>query len=159
MGYDTSLTGTFDLDKPLTQEHYDFLMAFADDRHDDTATDKFPGIHCQWVPSGDLLSIEYDGGEKFYNYTEWIEYLIKEFLIPWGYTLNGKVYWSGEDDDDTGFITVTDNDVRTTNIKTYIEELEEGLAKILSLQPTVLPLLMGINGTMDQIVKDLLKGA
>jgi hypothetical protein len=161
MGYNTDLSGAFNLDKPLTADQVKFLTEFSSERHEGTpatGTTKFPGYYCQWVPTDDGCDIQWDGGEKFYAYTEWLEYLIKEFLIPWGYTLNGKVSWSGEDTDDQGYITVTNNEVRTKNTLTYIEELEEGITKILSLQPTVLPLLMGINDTMDQIVNKLLKG-
>lgn len=158
IGYNTDLTGTFDLDKPLTADQIKILKDFCEERHETTPANKYPGYYCQWIPSDDGTYLEWDGGEKFYAYTEWLEYLIKEFLDPWGYTLNGKVTWSGDDNDDLGYITVKNNAVYTTNMETYIQELEEGITKILSLQPTVLPLLMGINDTMDRIVKDLLKG-
>ena len=48
-------------------------------------------------------------GEKFYDYVGWIEYLIANFLKPWGYVLNGEVEWHGEDGDDRGMIVVKDN--------------------------------------------------
>lgn len=70
-----------------------------------------PSLWCQWTPSEDAMSIEWDGGEKFYEYTEWIEYLIEHFLKPWGYTVNGIVYWYGEDHDDRGRIVIANNDV------------------------------------------------
>ena len=68
-----------------------------------------PGLWCQWVPNEEGTDIEWDGGEKFYNYVEWLRYLILNFLAPWGYTLNGDVEWQGEDRDDRGQIVVTDN--------------------------------------------------
>jgi len=68
-----------------------------------------PNIWCQWTPNQDGTSIEWDGGEKFYSYIEWIEYLIVNFLKPWGYTLNGVVSWRGENFQDVGDIIVTDN--------------------------------------------------
>ncbi len=70
-----------------------------------------PGLWCQWVPSADGTAIEWDGGEKFYEYTEWLQYLIKHFLAPWGYILNGEVQWQGEDDQDRGVIRVVNNRV------------------------------------------------
>lgn len=70
-----------------------------------------PGLWCQWVPSATMDGIEWDGGEKFYNYVEWIRYIIKNFLIPWGLVLNGSVKWRGEDFDDTGTIVVENNKV------------------------------------------------
>jgi len=72
-----------------------------------------PGLWCQWVPSEDGTIIEWDGVEKFYNYVEWLEYIIEHFLKPWGYKLNGSVEWQGEDRDDIGQINVVDNVVET----------------------------------------------
>jgi hypothetical protein len=31
-----------------------------------------PGLWCQWVPTKDGCGIEWDGGEKFYDWTEWL---------------------------------------------------------------------------------------
>lgn len=68
-----------------------------------------PSLWCQWIPTEDGLSIEWDGGEKFYNYTEWIYYIINKILLPNGYTLNGSVQWRGEEFGDDGFMEVRDN--------------------------------------------------
>jgi hypothetical protein len=68
-----------------------------------------PSLWCQWIPTGDGLEIEWDGGEKFYNYTEWIYYIINKILKPNGYTLNGSVRWRGEEFDDDGVMEVRDN--------------------------------------------------
>jgi len=75
--------------------------------------DDQPGLWCQWTPTEDGSAIEWDGGEKFYYYVEWLQYLIDNFLQPWGYTLNGKVKWKGEEKGDRGTITVTNNKVST----------------------------------------------
>lgn len=72
-----------------------------------------PSLWLQWVPTEDGRGIEWDGGEKFYRYVEWLEYLIEKILEPRGYTLNGKVRWFGEDRDDMGIIAVEDNKVST----------------------------------------------
>lgn len=83
-----------------------------------------PGLWCNWTVgdedwnpiSGSSLgeeeiatTIVWDEGEKFYNYVEWLDYLIKSFLIPWGYVLDGEVQWRGEDWDDNGTIRVENN--------------------------------------------------
>ena len=34
-----------------------------------------PGCWCQWKASDDGKRLEWDGGEKFYNYVEWLSYL------------------------------------------------------------------------------------
>jgi hypothetical protein len=73
-----------------------------------------PGLWCQWVPTDDGTAIVWDGGEKFYYHLEWLHYLLDHFLKPWGYVLNGKVTWQGEDPEDVGIILVVDNVVRTS---------------------------------------------
>ena len=70
-----------------------------------------PGLWCQWIPSEDGSLIEWDQGEKFYHYIEWIEYIIDNFLKPNGYALNGVVDWYGEDREDIGRITIEDNHI------------------------------------------------
>lgn len=70
-----------------------------------------PSLWCQWTPTSDGWGIEWDGGEKFYNYTEWLVYLIHKILAPNGYVLNGKVTWQGEDTGDVGKIIVENNRV------------------------------------------------
>ena len=72
-----------------------------------------PSLWCQWVPNENGTAIEWDGGEKFYEYVDWIEYLISNFLAPWGYVLYGEVEWFGEDRDDRGMIIIEDNVVST----------------------------------------------
>jgi hypothetical protein len=82
-----------------------------------------PGLWCQWVPSNDGTAIVWDGGEKFYEYVEWIEYLIENFFKPWGYVLDGEVEWVGEDPNDRGLIVVKNNVVKTKVAKITFEEV------------------------------------
>lgn len=70
-----------------------------------------PGLWCQWVINGNKL--EWDGGEKFYNYEEWLLYMIENFFAPSGYKLNGVIKWQGEESQDKGAIQVTDNVIHT----------------------------------------------
>lgn len=77
-----------------------------------TPPNRQPGLWCQWTPNESGDSILWDDGEKFYNYTEWLVYLIDHFLKPWGYTLNGSCAWQGGEDDDRGNIYVKDNRVQ-----------------------------------------------
>lgn len=68
------------------------------------------------VPVGALErrhGIAWNGHEKFYDYVEWLEYLVENFLKPWGYKLNGTVTWQGEDSGDFGKIIVKENVVST----------------------------------------------
>lgn len=68
-----------------------------------------PGLWCQWIINEKDSCLEWDGGEKFYNYEEWLEYLIDNFFEPLGYKLNGDIEWQGEDRDDRGTIHVDNN--------------------------------------------------
>lgn len=70
-----------------------------------------PGLWCHWVPTADAWGIQWDDGEKFYRYIEWLQYMIDHFLKPWGYLLSGAVSWRGEDPADTGQIRVVDNQI------------------------------------------------
>ena len=74
-----------------------------------------PGLWCQWVSTPDGSGIEWDGGEKFYAYVAWIEYLIQHFYSKWGYTLNGEVRWQGESSEDMGKIVINNNVVTEKN--------------------------------------------
>lgn len=80
-----------------------------------------PGLWCQWTPNNDGTVIEWDGGEKFYDYIEWIQYIIQHFLTPWGHVLNGTVEWSGEESGDLGRIEITNNVVKVKTGKVIYE--------------------------------------
>ena len=73
-----------------------------------------PSLWCQWIPTYDRRAIRWDGGEKFYRYVDWLKYLVRHFIKPWGYVLSGHVRWRGEDSDDTGEIVVINNKVTAT---------------------------------------------
>lgn len=85
-----------------------------------------PGLWNHWVPTDDGEGIEWDGGEKFYEYVKWLKYIVKNFIQPWGYTLNGEVTWEGEDNKDIGKLIVKDNKVTTKKAKiTYTVDYDE----------------------------------
>jgi hypothetical protein len=70
-----------------------------------------PGLWCQWEISEDGKELMWDGGEKFFNYTAWLKYLINKFFIPWGIFASGEIMWYGEDRSDIGKIKVHNNEV------------------------------------------------
>jgi hypothetical protein len=112
MGYTTSFSGQFKLDKELTLKDYRWLEDINDDHS--TIGQDHPDSYCQWVATEDGLAIEWDGGEKFYYYTEWLQWLVDNFFAPRGYVLNGQVEWDGEERGDVGRITVEDNRMTVT---------------------------------------------
>lgn len=87
----------------------------ADVRNHNQEPSTQPGLWCQWTPTEDGLGIEWDNGEKFYSYTEWLVYLINKILAPNGYILNGSVDYRGEGFGDDGTIEVVDNEVYLNN--------------------------------------------
>jgi len=116
MGYQTYFDGEFQIYPPLKPKDKAFLEKF--NREDHREEDKgYPGIWCQWVPNDDGTAIVWDEGEKFYEYIEWIKYLITNILEPRGYELNGKVHWDGEESEDKGYIIVTKNKVFRSDMK------------------------------------------
>lgn len=147
MGYDTNFSGAFQLNKPLTVKDFQFLRKLNETRrmkrnvgseygvegefyveddeknvinHNQPPITQ-PGLWCQWTPNEDGTAIEWDGGEKFYNYVEWIKYIIEKILAPKGYVLNGEVEWYGEDRSDEGMIQIVDNVVTTKTVKKTYE--------------------------------------
>ena len=71
--------------------------------------DDCPGLWLQWRVTEDGYGIEWDMGEKFYNYTEWLEWLILYIFEPGGYILNGKIRFQGQNYNDQGHIYVENN--------------------------------------------------
>lgn len=111
MGYSTKFQGHFNFDKPLTVPQFNQLKQFADEDHRNESG--MPGYYCKWEPTEDGQGLEWNGQEKFYDYAEWLAYLITTFLIPWGITVNGEVPWQGEEVGDVGVLMVKNNEVST----------------------------------------------
>lgn len=171
MGYTTDFTGEFTITPPLNAAEVSYLRDFATTRrmdreegpyfaHDDgnfgqTKTEGIrdfnrppegqPGLWCQWVPSSDGTTLEWDGGEKFYHADKWIKYLVEHFLRPgaeasnaggveqderlgrftFDHVVNGTVDAQGEDPDDRWRIVIEDNVVyRHTAVVAFIHDGE-----------------------------------
>lgn len=94
-----------------------------------------PGLWCDWAPTDDGKGIEWNGREKFYNYVEWLEYIIANFLAPKGYVLNGQVQYQGEDIEDQGVLSVKDNILRVRAGVFDIDEItqEDRIKKALDI--------------------------
>lgn len=113
MGCTTQFQGRFETDKEMSAELIKELKEFADTRHGGNMNhdeDK-PGFWCQWVPSEDGHAIEWDQGEKFYEYIDWLKYIIENFMKPNGIVLNGEVRFRGEDFNDVGVLVCVNNEV------------------------------------------------
>lgn len=74
-----------------------------------------PGLWCKWAVVKDEYGndvVAWNHGEKFYDYIEWLRYLINRFFKPWEYVLNGTIQWQGEKVGDSGTIEIVDNEIR-----------------------------------------------
>ncbi len=91
MGYTTTFTGQVKIEPSLTLADYTELKRLNEDTQS-----VGPGGYCQWEPAEDGARLVWDGGEKFYDYTEWMQYIC-DLLTPRGYKLNGVVNGVGED--------------------------------------------------------------
>lgn len=107
MGYTTDFSGSLKPSRPFTAEETKIINDFADERHGGNTQPfaGFPGFWCQWVVN-EKGNIEWDGGEKFYAYTAWLQYLVDKFFKPWGVKLKGEITWQGEDFGDVGQIVI-----------------------------------------------------
>lgn len=140
MGYQTDFRGQLKFNKQLSLDDHTFLSKLAETRrmtrnvgpeygvegefyvedneigviNSNEPPKTQPGLWLQWVPTEDGMFLEWDGNEKFYNYVEWLEYLIDKVLEPKGYILNGEIEWRGEEWDDIGVINVEDNVVKAS---------------------------------------------
>lgn len=106
MGYSRDFTGSFSFSRPLTVKEKEYLIKLSRTRQN---IKNKPGYWVHWIPNEDGTELKWDGGEKFYKYVEWLEYLIKNYFSKRGVELNGIVEWRGEDLDDTGEIKVVNN--------------------------------------------------
>lgn len=115
MGYSTSFTGGLKFSRVLTVTEYNYLNGFSEDRHE--GEQGMPGTWCQWIPNKEGTELVWDGGEKFYEYIEWLKWLIENYFKKNDIVLNGAIRWEGEDNKDVGIITVTDNYVEVEELQ------------------------------------------
>ncbi len=108
MGYTTKFEGEFIITPYPTEEFVENINSFSSKRHDE---EQYPGIWCQWIINSNG-KVAWNGGEKFYHYVEWLQYLIDEYFKPQGYELNGKVNYRGERFEDIGMIYIKENNIQ-----------------------------------------------
>lgn len=126
MGYTTVFNGEIKFSKKLTPNREEILINFSTERHGGgmDAFEGMPGFWCNWVPTKNRNALEWNGAEKFYNYVEWLEYLIKNYFEPWKIKLNGKIEYCGESGDDNGVIIVKDSIIKVVTMRELIEAYE-----------------------------------
>ena len=124
MGYSTSFDGRINFSRPLTVPEFRQLERLANyNSHDDGYYKEFtdtpetiPDAYLQWQPTEDGEGLEWNGGEKFYDYVHWLRWLIKHYFKPRDIVLNGQIQWQGEETGDVGIIKVVDDKVTTQKL-------------------------------------------
>ncbi|MFE6488847.1 hypothetical protein ACFVGN_38770 [Streptomyces sp. NPDC057757] len=145
MGYTTKFKGQVAVTPPLNPVEIDLLDRFADSRRHqrpegpysfrnyafneldgnayNTPHDGQPGLWCDWEATEDGTGIRWNGAEKTYYATAWVQYLIDHFLKPdahakgqpgfeqftFDHTVNGVIHAQGDEPGDTWDLTVVDN--------------------------------------------------
>lgn len=121
MGYSTSFNGKINFDRVLTVSELRELEALANyslqDEEFKKYADSWPQSYLQWSPTEDGQSLEWNGAEKFYDYVEWLEWLMDYYFTPKGIQCNGEMVWQGEEIGDIGKITVDNNVVKSQELK------------------------------------------
>lgn len=114
MGYQTNFSGSIVIEPPLTAKEVSDLNSFSYQPHD---PNEFPGHYCQWIATNDGTQIEWDGGEKFYDALEWMQYIVEHFVLPGHHEANGEIFADGEETDDIWWIVVENNVVTRDEAK------------------------------------------
>lgn len=127
MGYTTNFSGQFKFDKELPAE---CALKIIDlhENDSDAQPKEAPRGYCQWELTRKRDGIQWDSGEKFYDYVEWLEYIIEYILKPAGIALTGSVEYSGEDVTDCGVITVENGVVKKIKKMLVTEDTAELIA-------------------------------
>jgi hypothetical protein len=125
--------------------------------------DTQPGLWCQWQVTEDGRAIKWDGSEKSYNSTEWMEYIINNFIAPTGSVCNGVINAYGEDRDDVWDLVVTNNKVTIVNkfpsaidktinvLSKQVEKKTEVILDIVQLAEAYIDLLQPLADTNQSI--------
>jgi hypothetical protein len=116
MGYTTNFEGSFKFSPCLNAEQVktiqDLYCKYGDGKES-------PDALCQWEVDDNGTTLEWDYGEKFYKYIEWLHYLNDKYFKPWNIKMNGEMHWEGEDPHDTGVITIEDNNITVVETDEY----------------------------------------
>jgi hypothetical protein len=119
MGYTTQFSGKFALTPPLKLSQYSLLKKIEEnDSREWKGIAKLkdlpapPAYHCDWAVSEDGDTLSWNGNEKFYDYVEWLQWMIDNFFSKWGVTVDGTVHYQGDEIGDHGKITIKNNVIK-----------------------------------------------
>lgn len=76
---------------------------------EDSPPGEQPSEWCPWEPNEAGTSLVVNNNRDYETDDEWLKYIVKKFLIPWGHTLNGEIVLV--EDEEFLKITVNNNEV------------------------------------------------
>ncbi|MBI5209960.1 MAG: tetratricopeptide repeat protein [Elusimicrobia bacterium] len=65
-----------------------------------------PHLWCCWAPDAAGTALLCPAAGEHYEFVSWLRYLLRCFIIPWGYSLDGEVAYRGEAAGDRGRIVL-----------------------------------------------------
>lgn len=120
MGYTTTFKGRIEVTPSMPTSLVDEIKQFSEQRHGGNMTPHpgFPGFWCDIESTPDGTALVWNGNEKSYYMTEWMQYVIDHFLKP-NFIANGVLEAYGEEPGDVWGLRVVDNVAThaTANIK------------------------------------------
>ena len=120
MGYCVYYNGEVSVTPPLTEDHAALVHALVNFEQSDETHAIFAAIAASPEPDlpgyAGVLDVSEDReyllpeeGESRHGIRLWLRLLLQYLFVPLGYTLNGEIFWEGEDRDDSGGIFLKDN--------------------------------------------------
>jgi len=128
MGYTTSFEGKFKLSKIPSGPVIAELLALTGEKGTKASKALPPDSYCQWELTRDCLHIQWDGGEKFYNYIEWLQFIITHVLKPDGVSISGEVKFDGEEFGDQGILKIKCGKVVSEKLQLVSDDVSELVA-------------------------------
>lgn len=104
MSYSTDFVGSFKSVVAIPSELVEIINKFSTLNH--TGIDNRPGKWCDFECNDHELF--WNNSEKTMNGAEWLQYILKHFIVPYDIKLNGVMYWS-DDFGGHGKITMKDS--------------------------------------------------
>lgn len=142
MGYTTKFEGEFTVVSQKTNEPAEFLISniqnsidnhyMSDNWRSEKTRGNEPATYCQWIlkRKNNTYTIGWDEGEKFYEYKEWLQYILDTHLIPFGLSLSGNVRYQGEELGDSGILTIKNDKVVRMTIDDALKDKPQSASSI-----------------------------
>ncbi len=137
MGYYTYFNGKFTLGTEAPQDVVDHVNQIENGQFETTGS---PDSHSGWfMPDASTLMMR-DGG-KYYDYTDWLRWLVDIIFKPFELTMVGEIEWDGEEPGDIGKIRIDGYDVTVLQGRVTYTEVGEGMrpTEVTTSEPSANP--------------------